>query len=113
MTETSTTIETEAEAEHDDAHYHPSDQSYVGVAIVLGLITAAEVLTYFYDVGPSLIPALMIMMTAKFFLVAAYFMHLKQDIPLFTGFFVGGLALASLVYITALTTMQFWDSFDF
>ncbi|MCH7788135.1 MAG: cytochrome C oxidase subunit IV family protein [Acidobacteria bacterium] len=111
MTETATTVE--AEVERHDEHDHPSDRSYVGVAAVLGLITAAEVLTYFFDVGPFLIPALMVMMTAKFFIVAAYFMHLKQDIPLFSGFFVGGIALASIVYITMLTTFEFWDSFDF
>jgi cytochrome c oxidase subunit 4 len=115
MTETTTDLDAGVEHtdESDDEHDHASDRSYIGVAVVLGLITAAEVLTYFVDIGDALVPALMIMMVAKFFLVAGYFMHLKQDIPLFTGFFMGGLCLAALVYIVMLTTLQFWDSFDF
>ncbi len=97
----------------DHEHDHPSDRTYVGIAIVLAIITAAEVLTYFVDIGDALIPALMIMMVAKFFLVAAFFMHLKFDIPMFTRLFVGGIALATIVYVVMLTAFQFWDTFDF
>ena len=40
----------------------------------------------------------MVMMVFKFFYVAAWFMHLRFDSPLFTKFFVTGLVLATVVY---------------
>ena len=39
-------------------HEHPSDAKYVQIAILLAALTAAEVSTYFVDIGPILIPAL-------------------------------------------------------
>ena len=50
----------------------------------------------------------MVMMGVKFFLVAAWFMHLRFDSSLFTKFFVGGLVLATGVYMIALTAFEFW-----
>jgi cytochrome c oxidase subunit 4 len=50
----------------------------------------------------------MFMMVVKFWMVAAYFMHLKQDNTMFTRMFVGGLLLATGVYCIALSTFQFW-----
>ena len=109
MAETTTVIDTSEDHDGD----HPTDRLYVGVAIVLALITAAEVMTYVVDIGDALIPALFVMMTIKFFLVAGYFMHLKYDIDFFWRIFVGGIALASIVYIVMLSTFKFWDAFDF
>ena len=51
---------------------------------------------------------LMVMMIYKFFYVAAWFMHLRFDSPLFTKFFVTGLVLATIVYGIALTVFEFW-----
>ena len=90
-------------------HEHPSDAKYVQIALLLAAITAAEVATYFVDVGPILIPALMVMMVGKFFYVAAWFMHLKFDSVVFTRFFVTGLILATAVYCIALTVFEFWS----
>ena len=67
---------------------HPSDGDYVRIAILLAVITAAEVATYFVDIGVALIPTLLVMMLVKFFYVAAWFMHLKFDTVVFTRFFV-------------------------
>jgi cytochrome c oxidase subunit 4 len=92
-----------------DAHDHPTDRKYVQVAIVLALVTALEVATYFVKMpGEVLIPALMVMMVFKFFYVAAWFMHLRFDSPLFTKFFVTGLVLATAVYGVTLTVFEFW-----
>lgn len=92
---------------HDD---HPSDWLYVQIAIILAVITAAEVSTYVVDFGAFMLPALMIMMVAKFALVVMFFMHLRFDHKLFSWVFVAGLVLAVLVYIATLTTFEYWQN---
>jgi cytochrome c oxidase subunit IV len=102
-----------AEPDHEaHQHAHPSDRSYIVVAVLLAAITALEVGTYFLD-DPSttlLVVALFPMMIAKFAIVCGWFMHLRYDNALFKRVFVFGLALAVAVYIIVLTSMQFWDS---
>ncbi len=97
-------------AEHAE-HDHPSDWAYVKIALILGAITAVEVLTYFdlgFSWGSFLIPSLLLMMVVKFWLVATWFMHLKFDNPIFAKLFVGGLTLAVGVYVAALAAFEFW-----
>jgi cytochrome c oxidase subunit IV len=109
---TAETVEPEAHAYEDvDTHEHPSDRKYVEIAIILAVLTAAEVATYFFEdqLGDALIPALMVMMVVKFFLVAAWFMHLKFDSRLFSRMFVAGLVLATAVYIVMLAAFEFWS----
>jgi cytochrome c oxidase subunit 4 len=99
-------------ADHDvDTHDHPGDRKYVEIAIILAILTALEVATYFFEeeLGDALIPILMVMMVVKFFLVAAWFMHLKFDSRLFSRLFVAGLVLASAVYIAMLAAFEFWS----
>ncbi len=101
-----------AEPDHE-AHQaqHPSDRKYVMIALILAVITAAEVSTYFLD-DPSttlLVATLFPMMIAKFAIVCGYFMHLRYDNPLFRRVFVFGLVLAIAVYTAALSAMQFWS----
>jgi cytochrome c oxidase subunit 4 len=92
--------------EHRD---HPSDFMYVKVALLLGVLTALEVSTYFFHLStPQLVVVLIPMMVIKFGVVVAYFMHLKFDSHLFRKVFVAGLVLAVGVYCAALTTFQFW-----
>jgi cytochrome c oxidase subunit IV len=92
-------------------HAHPSDRQYVVIAIILALITAAEVSTYFMeDPDTALLVAMLIpMMIAKFVIVCGWFMHLRYDNPLFRRVFVFGLVLAVAVYMAALTAMEFWS----
>ena len=102
-----------AAAEHvdsnDEEHEHPSDAKYMQIAAILAFVTALEVGTYFVEMpGAVLIPLLMVMMVYKFFYVAAWFMHLRFDSPLFTKFFVTGLVLATVVYGVLLTVFEFW-----
>lgn len=97
-------------AEVDHAHEHPSDLKYIKIAIILAVITAAEVAVYYLDISTGvLIAALVPMMVAKFAIVAGYFMHLKFDSPLFTRMFVGGLAFATVIYVVMLTAFRFWE----
>ena len=90
----------------DDAHGHASDRGYIGIAVILAALTAAETATYFIpafeDNSTLLILFLMPVMTVKFAMVAWYFMHLKQDSRLFSRLFVAGLVLAVLVYFVVL-----------
>lgn len=89
---------------------HPSDRSYVGIALILAVLTAAEVATFYFEeeLGGLLIPSLIVMMIVKFFLVIMWFMHLRFDHNLFTRVFVSGLVLAVGVYLVMLTTFKFF-----
>ena len=95
-----------------DEHAHPSNWLYVKVAIALALLTAFEVFTYFETVhgwgDTAIIIMLVLMMVVKFFLVVAFFMHLKFDAPIFWRLFVFGLILAMAVYMVMLTAFRFW-----
>ena len=99
----------EVDVEH--GHDHPSDWLYVKIALLLGVITAAEVGTYFIqDASTTLLVAVLFpMMIAKFLIVTAYFMHLKYDSPLFRRVFFFGLILAVVVFLIALSAFEFWD----
>jgi cytochrome c oxidase subunit IV len=91
-------------------HAHPSDRSYVGIALILALITAAEVATFYLEeeLGSWLMPALLVMMVVKFAMVAGWFMHLRFDSNLFTRLFVSGLVLAAGVYLAMLAAFEFF-----
>ena len=107
-----TTVATAAEHEVDETvHDHPTDLKYVKIALILGVITAAEVSTYFWKSASTtaLVVVLIPMMVAKFAIVTGYFMHLKYDNPIFKRVFVFGLMLAVVVYIVALTSLNFFD----
>jgi cytochrome c oxidase subunit 4 len=116
MTTDAETIEQpdEVEPEVEDPHAvheraHPSDGQYIKIAIILGVITAAEVATYYFDFSTGVLLALLIpMMIAKFALVALWFMHLRFDSKVFSSAFVFGLSLAAGVYIVTLATFHFF-----
>ena len=108
--------DTEAGAVHDvhvDKHHaHPSDGQYIVIALILAAITAAEVSTYYIDFFGDhfafLLIALLPMMIVKFGIVAAFFMHLRFDDKLLRRIFVGGILLATGVYMIALATFHFF-----
>jgi len=85
-------------------HAHPGYRQYVMIAIILAVITAAEVIVYYQDsMRAVLVPILFILSITKFTLVALFFMHLKFDNPLFTALFSGPLALAIGVLVALLS----------
>jgi len=101
-------------ASHVEAHghQHPSDATYIKIAIFLGVLTALEVATYFIEDASTtlLVATLFPMMIIKFAVVAGFFMHLRFDNPLFRRFFLFGLILAIVVYCGIfLTAMEFWS----
>jgi caa(3)-type oxidase subunit IV len=86
---------------------HPGPRQYVLVGIVLVVITAFEVAASYLegDVNSNLIIAFLVVAAAtKFFLVCAWYMHMKQDAPFFRRVFIVGLVGASIVYGIALAT---------
>ena len=110
-----TAPDNQAELAEGDAaeHAHPSDWQYIKIALVLAVLTALEVFTYFESVHSlgrdALIIGLMVMMIAKIFLVVAWFMHLKFDDKTFRRLFMFGVLLALGVYTIMLTTFLIWD----
>ena len=95
-------------------HAHPSDRTYVGIALILAALTAAEVVTFYVEdtIGGLLVPVLVTMMIVKFAIVAGWFMHLRFDSNLFTRLFVSGLVLAIGVYMVFLSAFEFFFGGD-
>ncbi|CAN5533981.1 hypothetical protein BH24ACT26_BH24ACT26_22430 [soil metagenome] len=92
-------------AEAAELHTHPTPRNYVNIAIVLAVITAAEVAIYYVEALESiLVPVLILFAFLKFFLVVSWFMHLRFDSKLFRRLFVTGLILAGLVFAVVLVT---------
>ncbi len=112
-----TTVETHEHHEHHEHadmnvehvhHDHPSDWTYVKVALILGVMTAVEVALSYVEVGGErgTVGLLLVLAGAKFATVVAYFMHLKFDHPWFRRLFVTGLVLAVFCYIAYLQTLH-------
>jgi cytochrome c oxidase subunit 4 len=92
---------------HPAEHSHPSPAKYVGIAILLGIITALEVALYYINMPSWLLVAfLMVLAFLKFTMVAAFFMHLKFDSPMLRRVFITGIILAGVVYTVALLTLR-------
>jgi cytochrome c oxidase subunit IV len=84
---------------------HPSTREYVRIAVVLGVITAAEVAIYYVDwihEQGLLIPLLFLFAVVKFSLVVMWFMHLRFDSRTYARFFVMGLAGAVTLFLIVL-----------
>jgi|EndMetStandDraft_8_1072994.scaffolds.fasta_scaffold1698884_1 cytochrome c oxidase subunit 4 len=95
--------------EFGDHQHGATDKQYIVIAIILAVVTAMEVTLTYVDVGPVFLPALLIMMAAKFLIVVSYFMHLKFDHRIFSFLFYMGLVLAVGVYAAALGTFHFFS----
>src|SRR3954465_2168395 len=87
------------EAAH--AHEHPDPRQYVLIAVVLVVLTAMEVAVSYLEGSVNsnvLIVVLGLMAFTKFFLVAAWYMHMRMDNKLFRRLFLTGIIGASIVY---------------
>lgn len=95
------TTETQADKGHSRAH--PTPRDYVNIAVILAILTALEVSTYFFEFGRVAIPLLVILMIIKFVMVAGWFMHLKFDTRLYSALMYTGLAFALVLYLLTVT----------
>ena len=85
------------------AEAHPSNRTYVLIAVVLAVLTAMEVAVFYIEaLRPLLVPILMVLMVAKFWLVVGFFMHLKYDSKVLSGVFGWGLLVAFLIMLALL-----------
>ena len=86
--------------------------TYILIAVVLGIITYFEFAIVEYDIAwlgsAATLAWLVILSVIKFVLVVAFFMHLKQDDRIFTGFFSSGMAIAvgTLLALSILFTVR-------
>lgn len=88
---------------------HPTPFKYVMIFLILVVVTAVEIATSYLEgsVTSGLIVAMLLFWAiVKFVLVAAYFMHLKTDQPIFRRFFVLGLVAATVLYAITLTSLH-------
>lgn len=91
-----------------EEHAHPDEIKYLKVAVILAILTAAEVGVIYVSAWRDLMrPLLGVMMLVKFSMVALYFMHLKFDSKIFRRFFVLGIILALVVFGVVLWTFTF------
>ncbi|HEX9889030.1 MAG TPA: cytochrome C oxidase subunit IV family protein [Nitriliruptorales bacterium] len=105
MAQQATSQQTAAGPEVHDAH-HPSPAGYVRIAAILAVLTAMEVSLFYIEVGPAFIPAMIGLMSVKFTLVVAEFMHLKYDTKLYRRVMLLGLLTALGVYGIVLATFS-------
>ena len=86
---------------HDSGH--PTPVTYAKVAALLGIITAIEfVIFYIEAIENVVVPMFLILSAVKFAMVSMFYMHLKFDSKIFSGFYVGGLILATSVIMALL-----------
>jgi cytochrome c oxidase subunit 4 len=88
-----------------EVHEHPTWKQYKWVAIILTIITIAEVWAYYipsFVASAAFVPVLLIMSALKFFIVVAFYMHLKYDHRLFRALFTGPLIIAMATIVSLL-----------
>ena len=87
-------------AHEEHGHSHPTWKTYVVVGFILTAITAIEVaIFYIPSMASVLIPTLLVLSGAKFFIVVLWYMHLKFDSKIFGRVFWAPFALAILVVV--------------
>ena len=85
---------------------HPNDAQYIRIAIILAVVTAAEVTLYYLKLQRTASNSLLLVFAAvKGTLVALYFMHLRFDSRVLRRLFLAGFILAVSVYLAYLTTL--------
>jgi cytochrome c oxidase subunit IV len=93
---------------HVDANVHAADapphvgwKTYVLIGVILSVVTAVEVAAVETNIMPVqwVLPFLLVLTLAKFFLVVLFYMHLKMDHAIFGRVFYGPLFLAVLVVV--------------
>lgn len=101
-----------------EARGHSGWKTYTAIALILFALTALEVVTYsIHDgsikgaiasfVDPNFILLLVLLSAAKFALVAAFYMHLKNDSRIFSGAFVFPIIIAVVVIVALFTLFTY------
>jgi cytochrome c oxidase subunit 4 len=78
---------------------HPKPRDYVKIAVILFVITAAEVsVAYTSALDSARAPLLLTMSAAKFLIVVGWYMHLRFDRPIYRNLFLLGLVAAPILF---------------
>ncbi len=85
---------------------HTKHPNYVGIFIILGVLTVVEVLVSQYLSESVRIPILLLLAAAKALLVALYYMHLKFDSRIFAFFFAMAIFLLAIPFALILLLVQ-------
>ena len=80
------------------AHAHPTPKDYWILAVVLAVITAAEVAVAYVNSAAVVVPSLIVMMIAKFVIVVGWYMHLAYESKTAKRLFYIGLIAAPLLF---------------
>lgn len=84
---------------HEHHSEHPTARKYVGIAVLLAIVTAIEVAIVYFDMPAwMLVAVLVVLALVKFAYVARWFMHLKFDERVFRMLFFTGLLTALAVF---------------
>ena len=95
----------------EEQEHHPTERTYIMVAVILSIVTAVEVAIYYIDaIRDVLVPILLVLSLAKFIAVVGYFMHLKMDDRRFRWMFISGLVISASI-VLALMVMFAVDEF--
>jgi cytochrome c oxidase subunit IV len=99
-----------AAAQHAPAeHGHPGAKEYLGIAVILTVITAVEVAVFYIpSLKTMLVPILLVLSAVKFALVVMFYMHLKFDARLFSWLFITPLLLMAILVIMLLRLFGHW-----
>ena len=90
-------------------HPHPGAKEYLGIAVLLTVITAVEVAVYYVPaMRPMLVPTLLTLSALKFALVAMFYMHLKFDHRLFSWLFVTPMFVMAFIVLALLKLFGHW-----
>lgn len=81
-------------------HNSPSYKQYVGIAVILGVLTTIEffVISDFWPaiLAELVVPFLLILTVVKALLVALFYMHLKFDSRLYSFLFTGAIVVLAI-----------------
>lgn len=97
----------------DDHEHEPTARTYWLTFVFLVIVTAIEVAWSYTGLeGLALVAPLIVMMIAKFIVVAGVFMHLQIDLGIVNGYwftvaFGTALALAVAVYMVVFAAFEF------
>jgi hypothetical protein len=113
-------MSTQTAAHDSHAHVQISGAKYIQIAVILFILTGLEVALYevAHEAGATGFPAvlaahfvgfLLALSAAKFWFVAMFYMHLKNDEPVLSWIFLFSLVIASVVILGLITL--FWYLF--
>ena len=82
---------------------HPTPRDYWLIALLLAIITAAEVAVAYIDALDAVVaPLLIVMAIAKFVIVVGWYMHLRFDAPVYRRLFLLGIVATPILFAAVL-----------